>query len=899
MKQKKKQLNRSFSGACSLGGLLAILLTSSATVPSLSARSASHPSRMFLDGSGAVSSHVLVAQAATMPPAGAVEGSLPTSSIAGELLLSVRLVPEDVTLQGAWASQQFLLLGTYADGLDRDITSQSRLSIFPSQVASVDREGKVIARANGQAVLRAEMGDKVAQSFLHIESIEQQRPFHFAREIGGVLTRQGCNSTDCHGGVKGRGGLKLSLNALCPEEDHRWIVEGGSYQVLVPDPKEPIQPRVNLEKPEKSLLLMKSTGAVPHGGGRRLVLGSPEYHTLLEWVGRGAPYGEEGAEVVRVEVFPREVFLYPGERHQLLVTAYLSDGSREDVTDRVSYVMNNSRISQVSQSGTVIAVESGETDVVIRAVGHTTTALIGVIGRRLVSYPELPKRNFIDDHVFAKLKKLHILSSELASDEEFLRRVCLDLTGTLPPPERAREFLASRDPQKREKLIEVLLNTPEYIDYWTFRFTDFFRVGEGVMGLATGAYWQWLRDSIARNKPYDEIARQRIAATGYDGPSRHFQLYSKEPPIEQMMAEQVRVFMGRRLDCAQCHDHPFENWSQDQFWGLAAFFGGLKMTLWNQGFTNVVFDDPEGHEIDYGVDGEISTDKDPVRRLKHPRTKKVVDPAFFDGRLLPAHKRMDPRLELAKWMTSHSYFAEAIVNRVWGCFFGRGIVDPVDDFQSANPPTHPALLETLAEDFRKNGHDLKRLMRTIVQSRTYQLSGIPNQTNQDDRTNYSHSLPRGLDAEVLLDAICQVTGVPEVFESEPEGVLPVGTRAIHLKAPAAWPSRFLDIYGRPLRESVPERDNKPALAQALHMVVGSTFSEKLSAEGGRLQRLLARGATDQEIIEELYLSALTRLPIQEEKTKLEGLISRQPSRLEAFEHLLWALLSSRPFAHNN
>ena len=817
----------------------------------------------------------------------------PLPGVARSDLLSLRVVPEGAVIWGVKASQRFLVLGNYADGLERDVTRQSELSISGPPLATVDEEGRVRAQADGETALRAVLGDHVVEVTIRIGGSEERRPFSFARDIGGIFTKQGCNSSDCHGGVKGKGGFKLSLNALYPKDDYRWIVEGGVYQVLTAESGGAKVPRISPEDPEKSLLLEKAAFTVAHGGGQRLEVGSKDYEAIVEWIRSGAPYGAEAEEasvkIERLEVFPPDAALDLGGSYQLLVTAHLTDGRREDLTDQVLYVSNNPEVVKVTANGLVKAVKKGETSVLIRAAGRAVSASWGVIGEPIPDYPQIPRWNVIDDHVFAKLRKFNILPSELSSDEEFLRRVCLDVAGLLPPPKRVQEFLADRDPDKRDKLIETLLNSPEYVDYWTFRFSDLFRVGDGLKGDNT-PYWDWLRRSIAQNKPYDQIARERLAAQGYDGPSRHYLWYSKIPPLETVVAEEVRVFFGRRLDCAQCHNHPFETWSQDQFWGLAAFFGGLKATEWVR--EQVVFEEMEGQEVDYGVKGGSS-------KVIHPRTKEVVEPAFLDGTVLPKEKREDPRLELAKWVTSHPYFAEAIVNRMWGHFFGRGIVDPVDDFRSTNPPTHPDLLPGLAEDFRKHGCDLKHLIRMIVSSRTYQLSSIPSETNQGDRINYSHAVARPLDAEVLLDAISTATGVPEVFQNETGGKAPLGTRAIDIQAPSYWPHRFLEIYGRPLRQQLPERDGKPSLAQALHILAGPAYTQKLSQEGGRLDRLLRGDVPDPQIIEELFLSSLSRFPTEEERSDLEEMIAQYPSRSEALAHLLWALIGSREFAYNH
>jgi hypothetical protein len=496
--------------------------------------------------------------------------------------------------------------------------------------------------------------------------------------------------------------------------------------------------------------------------------------------------------------------------------------------------------------------------------------------------------------VFAKLRKFQIVPSDLSSDAEFLRRVCLDLTGTLPPPQRVREFLASRDPDKREKVIDALISSPEFVDYWTFRFSDIFRVAIFANGLSpkwSQGYWEWIRRNIETNRPYDEVARERLSAQGYSAPTRHFLPYNQIGPPADVMAEEVRVFMGRRLDCAQCHNHPYENWSQDQFWGMAAFFSRVfKMGP-------VLFDHPSNMDLSSkDVDGKIE--------LLHPRTKELVRPALLDNTPLKLAPDANPRKDLARWVTSHPYFAEAAVNRIWGRFFHRGIVDPVDDFRSTNPPTHPELLDALAKDFREHGYDLRHLMKTIVMSRTYQLSQRPNETNRDDALNYSRSLPRALDAEVLLDAVVDVTGVPETFttavsEGGSTGQAPAGTRAINLKDPDMYYSRFLELYGRPSRGAIPERDAKPNLGQALHMLAGATYVDRLSSKNSRLANLLEAGAPDAQIFEEFYLAALGRSLSRAELAELEQILANRGDREAGLREFVWALISSREFAENH
>ena len=812
--------------------------------------------------------------------------------------MSLRLLPDRMMLSGTAASQRFVVLGRTSDGLERDLTSKSRLSVDQPSTVRVDPSGQVRSLQNGKATLEARVGSLKAQASIDVESVGLNRPFSFGRDIGAILTKRGCNSSACHGGVKGKAGFKLSLDTLHPREDYRWIVEGGGYQVMSTEPKGLRKPRIDLHNPEKSLLLQKPTFAVAHGGGEQLPLGSQDYQTMLQWIRAGAPYEDE-APVERlgvhgIEILSGEVVLDSGGKQQLLVSARLSDGRSEDITQSVRYTSSNPEVVSVSSSGVVQAVSPGETSIVVRAPGFVASARVGVISGLVSDYPQVAAINYIDDHIFAKLRRFHILPSELSSDEEFLRRVCLDLTGTLPPPHRVREFLANPDPRKREQLVDILLASVEYTDYWTFRLADLFRVGQTPTGMAEHGYiyWHWVRDSIAANKPLDQMARERITAQGYGGASRHFLNNGVIPRPEDAMAEQVRVFLGRRLDCAQCHDHPYESWSQDQFWGLAAFFKRVTRSEWSGFGPSVVYDDPNGPDPDFGAPAGSA-------RAIHPRTGQEVVPTLPDATPVAAHEQTSPRHTFAHWITNHPYFAEAAVNRVWGYLFGRGLVDPVDDFRSTNPPSHPRLLETLASDLKRNGYDLKQLLKRIVTSRTYQLSSTPHPGYEDNLVNFAHYVPKPLDAEILLDAVTTVTGVPETFEDTDGGVAPRGTRAVQLSMPDIYPSPFLDMYGRPTREQIPERSVEPNLKQALHLLVGSTYSEKLAGQGGRLERLLRPGNGDEEVIEELYLAAFSRFPREEERGALVKLIRQGSSRQEAFSNLTWALLASREFAYNH
>ena len=506
-------------------------------------------------------------------------------------MVELRLFPEERTLRGKGASQQFLLMGRLADGRHQDVTDRASFSLTDPAVARLEGRGHIVATADGNTEVKAVLGKLEVSSRLRVEESNWVRPFHFGADVVSILTRQGCNQRACHAGVKGQGGFKLSVNGAHPREDYQWIVRGGIYQVLTGEPGEPVVSRINPEKPQDSLLVQKPTLDIPHRGGRRIDKASPEYSALVEWIRRGGRYQEPGesdpTKILRLEVYPQEAILQKGERQQLVVSAYRSDGSVEDFTRRVRFDSNHGAVADLSPTGLLTARNAGETAILIRGAGHEILSSIGVVAERISYYPAVPQRNFIDEQIFAKLRKFNIVPSAVSGDAEFLRRICLDLTGRLPPVARVREFLADLDPDKREKLIESLLDSPESVDYWTFRFADLFRVAifpVGINAKWTQAYWEWIRDAVERNGPYDAVARERLAAQGYSPASRHYLPYLKVPPPENMMGEQVRVFLGRRLDCAQCHDHPYESWTQDQFWGMTAPESVLTPGGGSQGF---------------------------------------------------------------------------------------------------------------------------------------------------------------------------------------------------------------------------------------------------------------------------------------------------------------------------
>ncbi len=862
-----------------------------------------YPTARSTRRNGLVSLFPLACLIAVAGPAAAMESE---KNGAVTDIVSIRIFPEEPVLWGQDAVQHLVVLAECTDGLERDVSAQCRFSLSDETVARLDESMRLVAMTDGETELQVECGTRKASTIVRVVESQAEQPFSFQRDIGEIFTRRGCNASDCHGGVKGRGGFKLSLNSLNPQNDYNQIVKGGDYQVLTDQVAEERIPRIDLEEPEESLLLLKPTTKAPHKGGKFFEVGSDDYATIVNWIHQGAPFGElesGNTKIARLQVLPQMAVLDTKGERQLIITASLGNGRHRDVTDHARFQSSNEAVAKVGPDGKVKATGSGEANIIVWFPGHFAHARIGVIARPVTDFPEIPHKNFIDDHVFTKQFKLNIIPSALSSDAEFLRRVCLDITGTLPPPERAREFMEDADPQKRAKLIDILLDSSEYVDLWSYRFQDLFRVhfNSQTNIRHTYLYSEWVRNSIAQNKPYNRMAWELIAAEGYGGLTQRFFRLSGLMSPSQLMAEQARVFHGVRLECAECHDHPFESWSQSQFWSLSAFFGRMSVAG-NGGIKRKDLFLDDQFTLDFPGDLGVIGWKDVI----HPRTKQKVKPAFLDGREM-AEGAEAPRKQLADWMTAmeNDQFSKATVNRMWGFFLGRGIVDPVDDFRSSNPPSHPKLLDALARDFVEHDYDLKHLVRTIVNSSTYQLTGEATEENLDDTINYSWSRPRPLEASVLLDAISQFTGVPEAFRMNhymEGGPTPPGTRAIEL-LPDISSSAFLDeVYGRfDRRAQAPTSNNaiEMTLRQGLHRLVGSVYTEKIGQEGGRIHRLLESNADDARIIEELYLSALCRLPTNVERMELEKMIGEGDSRKNDVEALAWALISSIEFVYNH
>ena len=776
--------------------------------------------------------------------------------------------PDVAFIRGAGNSHILLFTAIDSNGNRRDVSSEVAVSIDDPEIIRTVEPGVFEAQQLGFAKVSADYGGLQATAAVIVQPRRSGR-IDFATEVAPVFSQHGCSNTNCHGALNGQNGFKLSLFGYDPDADYNAIVRQSDGR------------RINLESPEESLLLQKPTFAVAHGGGRLIEPGGFDYEVLIDWI-RGGAMKNAGsvARLQRIEVFPGKFTVLdgPGSRQQIVVVGLYSDGSKEDLTRRVQYSTDGEAVLRVSPRGEVTAQAVGEGTVLVRTLGHVTAVRVGVAAREISDRPSIAPANFIDELVFDKLAKLNLGASELSTDEEFIRRVYLDTIGIVPTVEETRRFLSEPAADKRARLIDGLLTRPEYAEFWAAKWGDLF--ANSVLTSSDGtAYLQdWLRRAFDENTPYDRFVTEILTATGSTWEVGAVNFFSRS--TEDITTLTAQAFLGVSIECARCHDHPSAKWSRDDFLSMAAFFSQLA----GKGRRP-----PPVEAIRY-----IEFDKE----FRHPETKQVVRPRFLDGKEPLIRPLEDRREVLADWITSkeNPWFARATVNRFWNQFMGRPLVDPVDDFRVSNPSTNEVLLDRLAEDFAEHGYDLHHLIRTITNSKTYQLSSVPAPDNRDDDINYSRYYLKRLTAEQLVDSIVQITGVPQDYL----GYYP-GVRAVNLADPGI-PSAFLDMFDRPKRDAAKcERNESVSLRQAMHLLVGDTVNEKIqaSAETGELARALREGKTDQEIVDHFYLASLSRLPEAEEKDYCQTVMARAGNRSKGLQNVLWALLSTNEFLYNH
>jgi len=782
--------------------------------------------------------------------------------------------PSVIVLDGTNRNQQLLVSLRTSGEPDIDVTRVARFESFDERVVRL--QGSLLRGvANGQAQLRIRYEEMSHDVTVSVQDFDSYPPVHFSHDVIPVFSKLGCNSGGCHGRASGQNGFKLSVFGFDPAADYSALVKEGRGRRLFP------------ASPDQSLLLSKAMAQVPHGGGKRVSADSRDHEVLYQWIRQGMPFGEDHAPApVAIQVTPGERMLRIQTEQQLLSTVKYSDGTQRDVTAAATYTSNAPHVADVEQGGLVrVGEQPGEAAITVNYMGHVTVTRLMV--PRLSGgaiFPDLPSWTEADFLVWSKLRKMGIIPSEVCDDATFIRRLYLDVLGTLPRPDEVRMFLQDKQAGKRDQLIDDVLDREERSDYWALKWADILLVDRDKLS-DRGAYefHRWLRDQILDNRPYDQWVRELITASGHSGKYGPVNLFRSLRTPEELAKSVSQAFLGVRIECAQCHHHPFERWAQEDFYGFSGFFNGVqrKPTRPDPG---VAITDQRPPEVVYHAG---------YRPTQMPLTGTLVATRPLGGVSPESMDRGDPRVHLAEWMTApqNPWFSRLIANRLWKHFLGRGLVEPEDDLRTTNPATNEPLLQYLAEQVVATGYDLKAMMKLIVSSRVYQLSSEPNETNYGDVQNYSHYYVKRLPAEVLLDAICDVTDVPEQFPG-----LPAQTRAIEL-----WnnrlPSYFLEIFGRPERKSPCEcgRSSQPTMAQALHLMNAPEIERKIHHPEGRVSRMVRNQSDPNQILEEICLAALGRFPTEREKHAARLLLGSGDTDQESVEDLLWTFLNSYDF----
>ncbi|HMP04103.1 MAG TPA: DUF1553 domain-containing protein [Gemmatales bacterium] len=812
--------------------------------------------------------------AADDPPPSADAGSTVPEPPPLPAFQKITILPGELALVGPRAAGHFLVQGHTADGTVVDVTEQAAVQVR-GDAAEFAPPHVLRPVRDGEATLAVTLGELAAEAPVRVTGLEPDPPISFVRDVMPILTKSGCNAGTCHGAAKGKNGFRLSLRGYDPEFDYLALVQDISGR------------RFNRADPSQSLMVQKPTGGVPHQGGFLFPPDAPAARVLEQWIAQGAASDVETiARAARLEVQPTTVTLdLPGRTQRFLTIAHYPDGTLRDVTAEVQFTSSAPEVATVSEDGRATALRRGETALIVRYEGLLGTVGMTVMGARDgFVWEARPQHNFIDQHIDAKLQRLKIQPSELCSDAEFVRRLHLDLTGRIPEAEVVQAFLADPTPSKakRDQLIERLLASEDFVDHWTHKWCDLLQVNRKFLG-DTGmwAFHGWIRQAVARDMPYDQFVRELLTGVGdpdeRESGSANFLRINHDP--KQAAENTTQLFLGVRFSCCQCHDHPFEQWTQRQYYGLTAYFA---QAAFGQGGRTLVFDRRSGETL-------------------HPKTQKPVAPftpySVQKGAATPPVAAATRREQLADWLTApeNPIFARAMVNRTWSLFFHRGIIDPVDDIRSSNPPINPELLDALAADFASHGYQVRHLVRTIVQSRTYQHSFRANRWNADDEQNFSRALPRRLSAEQLLDSLMVATGSRTSFPG-----LPRGLRAAQLPD-AQFPSQgFLEQFGKPARESSCEceRSSDVSLGQALLMINGPTVATALADPQGRLAKLLAANLPDADLVEALYLAAWCRPPTASERQRALAALQGDLPRAQVAQDLLWALINSPGFLFN-
>ena len=781
--------------------------------------------------------------------------------------IRIEVTPAEVLLEGKDASMQLLVTGFDKEGRPMDLTRAATYHSSNTN-AVVSSQGVLRSRIDGQSTVTVTAAKHEITVPVTTKHTQARLTLNFENDIIPILSRYRCNTSGCHGKAEGQNGFKLSVFGFDPLADYQAIAMEGRGRRVFPG------------APASSLLLRKMSGGTPHGGGVPIAPDRPEYRTMLDWITQGLPVGTDAdPTVVSLELTPGTRVFKMGETQQLRALATLSDGRQIDVTELTQFQTNSPNQAVVDALGHVTAGQSPGTAAVMATYMGQVDVLQVFVPRsdQLESFPESEQANFIDGHVLQNLKQLNIIPSGPCDDEQFLRRVYIDTIGTLPTAAEARTFLNSKSENKREQLIDQLLAREEFSTYWALKWADLLRVDRLALGHENAfLYYNWIRESFQANKPLDRFARELLVAEGPLRESPAGLFYKAVPSANKRASTVSQVFLGVRIECAECHHHPYDRWGQKDYFGMQAFF------------TQLQYKPSKAGEM-------LLTSGSPV--TKHPRTGESIN-AYALGTDMPEQSpEGDRRLILAEWMTSpeNPWFAKNVANRTWAHFLGRGIIEPVDDVRMTNPPTNPALLDSLAAHFVDAEFDFRQLVKTILMSATYQRSPDVNPTNQRDEQNYSRYLFKQLEAEVLLDAISQVTGRPEKFEG-----VPAGSRAIELWD-SSVPNYFLKVFGRPVRATACEceRVSEPTISQVLHVINSPAIQKKLSHQDGRIRAIAANFADNKSAVEEIYLTCFARYPSAEELKAAVKYLDEAQERQLGLEDVTWSVMNSLEFLFNH
>jgi hypothetical protein len=786
---------------------------------------------------------------------------------------AIEVRPSTVTLDGPRATQQLVVTGKYADGTVRDLTP---FASFTSEVGDLleTNGGFIRGKRNGNGPLQVQVGGQTARVPVAVTWLDEQRRVSFRNDVIAGLNVGGCNAGACHGTPSGKNGFRLSLRGFDPAQDYLQLTRDVWGR------------RTTKHDPYASLMLQKGLGRVPHEGGARFGADTVAVEMIAGWISQGMPDDPKDLpRVTKTEILPgQRVLKAPARFQQLAVIAHLSNGTTRDVTRLTVFSSSDPGIADVSPNGLVEFKQAGEVAILCRYLEVMQSVRITYLEpRENFVWSNPPEMNYVDKHVFAKLKMMTILPSDVCTDAEFIRRAYLDLCGLLPTADEAVKFLADKSSDKRAKLIDALLERPEYADFWALKWSDVLRSNRKTIQVkGIHAFQLWLRDHVAKNTSVDQVIRELLTANGstFANPPANYYRIAKDPT--NLAETTAQLFFGVRMQCAKCHNHPFESITQDDYYSTAAWFARVK----TKKDVETTGKNPQlvGAEVVFATrDGEVT----------QPRSGQQMAPRFLKGATPSIPTGKDRREVFADWLTNpeNPYFAKSVVNRVWYHLMGKGIVDPVDDFRESNPPSNDELLDALSKDFATKKFDLKHLVRTIMNSRTYQLSAQPNETNKDDSKYFSHAVTKLLSAEQLLDALCDVTAVPEKFAG-----LPLGTRAIQLPD-GEVNHPFLKTFGQPARELACEceRESDSNLAQALQLINGPTINDKLRNPNNRLGKLLAEKKSETEILDALYLAALSRPAMDSERAPALAHVAKGADKRKAWEDVLWAIMNTREF----